>query len=841
MPRLLVGIQPDGSTVVTTNQRVMPAGRVIPLRGARPKDLAVAPNGETVAITTTGNLQVLDARGRLTDAGRVAAGPMGVQWNSTGTSVFVSEQKSAISETLTRDGGPPGGSNIRVTDAPRPAGTPDDCQPTGLALSSDGKRLFAALGTRNCVAVIDLTQRAMVATVPVGVCPYGLAITPNGKQLVVANRGGSRISPSGSYALSAGTPTHVDHETDAADRGSVTIIDTATLETREVRVGRQPHGIAITSDSHTAYVSNSDEDTISIIDLAKAREADRFSLALAPDTGFGRMPTGMAIGPLGKWLYVALGGLNAVAKIRMAPKPYIEGYIPTGWYPIDVACTKSQLVILNAKGQGSRDRRGGGSFGVHDSVGTIQIVPYTSLSDMPGMSARVALLGRWGREMPARRAAVARPVPERVGEPSVFKHVIYVIKENHTYDVTLGDMREGNGRPDLCLFGEDVTPNMHALARQFVLLDNTYTSGTNSADGHQWTSSAICNAYMEQNYSSYARSYPYDGGDPLAYSPAGFLWNAVARQGMRVRVYGEFVNRPKIIDTRTGGGGSGDRGADRGTTAPTRKTAPTWSEVWQDYKRQGGRFIIKAETDNASLRKYLHPNAIGFPMVVPDQYRADLFISELRQWEESGGMPSLSMILLPNDHTAGTQKGMPTPRALVADNDLAFGRIVEAVSHSKFWRDTLIVCIEDDSQLGLDHVDGHRTLAFCVSPYTKRGAVVSRLYNHTTIIRTIELVLGVPAMNRFDRSANTLRACFNLEPDFRPYVAIPNRVRLDEMNPNIASSSPTQRRLAALSARQDWSQLDRADPNVVARSAWESVRPGVPFPAGYFDPPDEDD
>jgi hypothetical protein len=415
-----------------------------------------------------------------------------------------------------------------------------------------------------------------------------------------------------------------------------------------------------------------------------------------------------------------------------------------------------------------------------------------------------------------------RPVPERVGEPSVFRHVVYIIKENHTYDTTLGDIKEGNGDPALTIFGENVTPNQHALARQFVLLDNTYTSGTNSADGHQWVSSSVANGYMEQNYQSYARSYPYDGGDALAYSPAGFLWNAAAARGLSVRVYGEFVNRPKVL-------------------APDGRKKPTWTDLWRDYQSGANQYTIKAETDNAALRRFLHPRFIGFPQTVSDQWRADQYLADLTQFERTGKMPALSIMLLPNDHTSGTSPGMPTPRAAVADNDLALGRIVEAISRSRFWKETLILAMEDDSQLGVDHVDGHRTLAFCISPYTRRGAVVSEPYTHTSIARTIGLVLGIPPMNRFDRTARPMSACFTGVPDYAPYTHLAARVKLDEMNPAAAALRGEARRLAVASGRQDFSDVDRADAKVVARAVWLSRKPTQPFPWDHYHPVEDDD
>jgi hypothetical protein len=273
---------------------------------------------------------------------------------------------------------------------------------------------------------------------------------------------------------------------------------------------------------------------------------------------------------------------------------------------------------------------------------------------------------------------------------------------------------------------------------------------------------------------------------------------------------------------------------DRGTVSRARGPAVTWAELWRDYKSGGHRFLITAHTDNASLRRVLHPKYIGFPQIVTDQWRASLFLADLARFEKGDKLPALSILLLPNDHTSGTSPGMPTPRAAVADNDLALGRVVEGISHSRFWKDTLILVIEDDSQFGLDHVDGHRTVAFCVSPFTRRGAVVSEMYNHTSLIRTMELALGIPALNRFDRTATPMNACFTSAPDVAPYTAKPNKIALDEMNPPLRALRGAAQRLAVASSKQDWSRADRADPGVVARAAWSSARRGLAFPVSRF-------
>ena len=351
------------------------------------------------------------------------------------------------------------------------------------------------------------------------------------------------------------------------------------------------------------------------------------------------------------------------------------------------------------------------------------------------------------------------PVPERHGEPSVFEHVIYVIKENRTYDQVFGDMKEGNGDPALCIFGEEVTPNHHKLAREFMLLDNFYCSGVLSADGHSWANAAYVTDYLEKQFGEFTRSYPYEGSDPLAFPTTGFLWdNALARK-KTFRNYGEFVQ-----DRRT------SRRARPGPTCtPTTRTARR-------------KVKITATPNLRSLDQYSHPDYPGFPLITPDVYRAKLFIDELKEFEQKGEFPNLVYLFLPCDHTNGTRPDFADAAGDGGRQRSGAGQVVEAVSKSKFWPKTCIFVIEDDPQNGFDHVDGHRTVALVISPYTKRKVVDSTCYNQTGMVKTIELMLGLPPMTQLDLSATPMRGCFTDKPDLTPYTAVTNNdpARRDE-------------------------------------------------------------
>lgn len=828
--RVTPGIQADGSVIVTTNQTLTPFGKLARIEGARAKDLALSPDGSHLAVLCNGRVAFFDSDGNSTGEVRVRTGALGVAWSPDGMSLWVSGDQGQVTQ-IVRSGekwtaGLAFKPDLASADQSPRGGNP---QPCGVAVESNGEWIWVALGRRNVATryrISDLVAQDG-ATLPATwhrtqVAPYQLTSNSFGV-VAIANRGGVAPSVSEPRADSTGTPVAIDPATDAALRGSVTLIHGQNMP-EHIQTGRQPSGLAFSPDGKLLAVADSDSDTVTFIDVDQRAKTSTAFLRPPIEPRFGHMPTDVAFSDDGQTLFVTVGGVNAVAVLKRQGSAFrLAGHIPTAWYPISLEQKGGKLFVACSKGVGSRLKDKTTRFGVHDNVGTVQFIDVAeAMGRIADLSAQVAKNNHWGEELPARANQPARPIPERLGEPSVFKHVVYIIKENHTYDTDFGDIEEGNGDPSLCIFGEEVTPNQHALARQFVLLDNTYTSGTNSADGHQWTSTAIANAYTEQNYSANIRSYPYDGGDPLAFSPNGFLWTVATANKISVRVYGEFVDKPVVRNPATG------------------KT-PTWTELWQDYKSGANKMEIRAETSQAALRKVLHPRFIGFPSIVSDQWRADQYLAELAEWEKSGEMPSLSILLLPNDHTAGTSPSMPTPRATVADGDLALGRIVDALSHSKFWKETLILMIMDDSQLGLDHVDGHRTVALAVSPYTRRGAVVSEMYNHTSFIRTMGLVLGFPALTRFDRVANPLTACFAPNPDYRPFTHVKNRVPLDEMNPPAKTLTGLARELADKSAKLDWEEVDLADADVVARAVWNAQRPGERFPAEHFHPNRDDD
>jgi hypothetical protein len=437
------------------------------------------------------------------------------------------------------------------------------------------------------------------------------------------------------------------------------------------------------------------------------------------------------------------------------------------------------------------------------------------------------LLARAG--LPARAGQPPRPVPERSGEPGLLKHVIYIIKENRTYDQILGDVREGDGDPSLCIFGRNTTPDEHELVRQFVLLDNMYCCGSKSSDGHQWADSAIATDYMEKSYAGFPRSYPAAGDitseDAMAYSPAGFIWDDAVAHHKMIRDFGEYTS------------------SYRAWKDPRHKGKPGYFDVYRDFINGAGQIDLGSVPSIESVRPFMVTNTVGFDLNIPDIFRAAQFGKALKQFEQEGRFPDLVLIWLSSDHTSGTRPGSPTPSALVADNDLAVGRILDSISHSSFWKDTCLFAIEDDPQMGWDHVSGYRTTAYVASPYTKRGQVVHTQYNQTGLLRTIELILGLPPMNQMDATATPMFDCFAGQPDFTPFNAVPNNVPLDRMNPEPKKISDRQlRKDARVSARLPFEKEDQCPEDVLNRILWRSVKgPGAPYPDWAVKTVDDDD
>jgi YVTN family beta-propeller protein len=810
-----VGPAPTGGHIVSTYQALHPAGQSLEFTG-RPVDLVLSPDGRTLYVKDNRGLLIIDvATWTLRQELKFAAGAgstHGIVVTRDGARVFVTtaqnmlwEAKFEKADTLSWG---------RKIALPGPGGS-GNSQPGGLALSGDEKRAYVCLSRNNSLGIVDLESGMLTKEVPVGVAPFDVALKADGKTAFVSNWGGRHPKAGEKTAKSSGTDTLVDDRTVAAS-GTVSVVDLDLgQETVQIATGLHPSDLEVSADQATLYVANANSDTVSVIDTTSLRVVESVLVRPDPSLPFGSAPNALALGKDGKTLFVANGGNNSVAVVALTAKPKLEGFIPTAWYPGAVISDGNFLFVANVKGLGSRqpgeEKQGWNSRRYLGTVNKVKI-PTTPVlqayTRQANADARVPQILRAWEKNASRKKPV--PVPGRLGEPSVFEHVVYIIKENRTYDQVFGDLPQGNADPALCVFGREVSPNHHALAEQFALLDNYYCNGVLSADGHAWAMEGYATDYLEKSFGGFTRSYPFAGDDPLSYSATGFIWDNVLLHGLSFRNYGEMS-----------------------TTEPVPKDA-SWPAIYENHRTNGNAIAFKHDLQIETLRRFSCPQSPGWNMRIPDTIRADVFLKEFTENEKQGEWPNLVIIYLPSDHTSGTRVGSPTPRAQVADNDLAVGRIIERISRSRFWPKTCIFVNEDDPQAGFDHVDGHRSLCLVVSPYTKRGAVVSKFYNQTSVLHTMERMLGLPPMNQMDSLAPLMTDCFTGTPNFSPYTCLQNNIALDEMNKPTAQLQGLELYWAGQSLAQPLDEADQADEDTLNRIIWHSVK-GVdsPYPA-YF-------
>jgi DNA-binding beta-propeller fold protein YncE len=675
---------------------------------------------------------------------------------------------------------------------------------------------------------VDTRSGKTLRTFDVGVAPYDVIVS--GTKAYVSNWGGRRPGPQDiTGPAGRGTLVRVDPVRHIANEGSVTVVDLEESNVRkELLTGLHASGLAKSSAHPFIVCCNAASDYLSVIDTrSDSVVATLWAKPNAADL-LGAAPNAAAFDVSGRRLYVANGSQNAIAVFAFnaeAPqRSRLLGMIPVGWYPsaVIVDDTRRAIMAANIKGlpkspEKAKKSEGPGAegFNSHQHFGSVSLIPIPTDEQLTALSERVARNIRAPRIRQAlllpRPNQPSRAIPERIGEPSPIRHVVYIIKENRTYDQVFGAFGRGNGDASLCIFGRDVTPNHHKIAEQFVLLDNTYCSGILSADGHQWSTTAYSTDYVEKSFPSFARSYPDGMGedevDALAYSPTGFIWDAVREHGKTLRNYGEFM----IPAVRW-----------RDAAKPG---SPDFTSCYSAWKNGTNDVVFESKASVENIRAFSSTSYVGWELSVPDQYRADFILKELAEFEQKKEFPNFVLILLPQDHTNGTKPGSPTPEACMADNDLAFGRIVDGLSHSRFWPHMAIFAIEDDPQDGWDHVSGYRTIAFCASPYAKRGAVVSVQYNTTSILRTIEQILGIRPMNQFDASATPMFECFQDKPNYAPYAAAPSLIALDKMNPQTSAiSDPVLRQDAVVSASLNFREVDRAPEDVLNRILWRAMR-----------------
>lgn len=863
----LVGRSREDYIVTPVNQLLTPFGRLVELPGLRPQTLALSPDGKLLITSgKTSELIVIDpAKGEVLQRVKLPGDDKTEPPEAPSTNILMPDTKGQVSFTglifspdgkriylsnvngsikvfaVTGDGVAPS-HTIPLPLANAPRRKPEI--PSGLALSSDGKLLYVCGNLSNKLLEIDTTTNKVLRTFDVGAVPYDVVLI--GKKAFVSNWAGRRpgegdlTGPAG-----RGTEVRVDPVRFIASEGSVSIVDLeGKAKTNELLTGLHACALAVSPDQEYVVCANAGSDNLSLIEVKSEQVIDTIWCKQKPSDLFGASPNALAFAPDGKRLYVANGSQNAIAVIKFDPEDkgesVLQGMIPVGWFPGALLFDKERkhLYAANIKGIPLAPKKQPGSgaegYNSHHYSGSVSLVPLPAdEATLAKLSQRAAANMRRGRiteaGLPSRPDQPARAIPERIGEPSKIKHVVYILKENRTYDQVFGAHKRGRGRADLCIFGEQVTPNQHKMVNEFVHLDNTYCAGILSADGHQWSTTGFSTDYMEKSFAGFPRSYPDgmgpDESDAIAYSPAGFIWDNVLLHKKTIRNYGEFMG-PQV------------RYAD-----PAKRGNPDFLSCFRTWKGESKEVIFECSPSVESLKPFSPTKYVGWNMSVPDQFRADFIINELKEYEAKGEFPNMVLICLPQDHGSGTARGCPTPSACVADNDLAFGRIAEALSHSKFWKEMAIFGIEDDPQNGWDHVSGYRTTAYVLSPYVKRGELVSTQYNTISILRTMEQILGMKPMNQFDASAVPMFDCFTDTPDFTPFKSVPTNIPIDTMNPDPkAILDPILRADALVSATLNFAEIDRAPEDVLNRIIWRSVKGSqVPYPEWAVTPVEEDE
>jgi YVTN family beta-propeller protein len=744
--------------------------------GNFPMAMAVAPGGDRIALLLCGwrqqGVQIVDRKsGAVVQTLPQIAAFLGLTFSPDGKMLYASggnDDSIFVYRWNGREAVADG--KIVLAEPPKPAPKPKDPvgtqYPAGMAISRDGRLLYVAENLADTVAVVDLATRSVIQRLQTDRYPY--AVASDARNNVYVSAWGDRTVDT----------FHVNRD--------------STLR-RGARIVTVRHPAAMAVRGARLYVASPSTDSISVIDTSSGKVVN--TLTDAPPSGprEGSTPNALAFSHDGSRLFVAEADSNAVAVFDTASRKLI-GRVPVEWYPSALAVDGDDVFVASAKGRGSRPNPNRTQPGTKRPAAS----PDYTLGQLDGT------LLSFPANLPASRlAAATRRVAHANGWEAAreapryppFKHVIYIVKENRTYDQIFGDMKEGDGDPSLLFFGEEVTPNHHALARRFGLFDRFFVNAEVSPQGHNWSMGAYTTDYLEKtvpsNYSSHGRSYDYEGSnrnrmvdddDDVSAPANGFLWDLAVRKKITLRNYGEFVANSEELHDIAGKAYVGLRHALRTTSSA-------------EYP--------------------------GFNLNITDQTRFDIWLGEFRRYVADGSLPALEIVRLPNDHTNGAAAGKPTPRAYVADNDLALGRIVEAVSHSQYWRDTAIFVLEDDAQDGPDHVDSHRSLMFVISAWN-RGGVMHRFVNTTDVLATMEEILGLGSMSQFDHYGRPMRSIFAAQPTLTPYDAMKPSIDLGEKNPENVESKK--------SAALDFSRADAVDDDTLNRILWRTIKGDVAYP-----------
>jgi len=747
--RLVPGPLRDGTTQLASGWRIRPAGRQVTV-GTLPLNLLTLSDG-SVLVTNNG----------YGENGLMRIDPVSAQvvWRTRLPAAWLGLARAGGGwrDTVWASGGATNrvyrfvwqGGAAWATDSVALADSGAELFPAGIALLRR-QGLVAVVGNlSDSVYLLDAATLQRRGAVAVGHRPY--TVVADSTRLYVSDWGDSTVS----------------------------VIDlTAYPPIRLSAWFVGPHPSALALRGGELFVALAGSNGVARVDLATGRVREQLTVALAPRAPVGSDPNALALSPDGRTLYVAMAGNNAVAAVHLNPATMqVAGLIPVGWYPtaVAVAADGKTLFVANGKGAGSHANPDG-SYIANLITGSVSIIPAPDRATLARYTREVYALSPYSN-------ARIRPTVRASDRPTEVKHVVYIIRENRTYDQVFGDVSEGNGDPSLAIFNDSITPNAHAIARRWVLFDNFYVDGAVSADGHEWSDRAFANDYNEktwpQNY-SHRRPWDFDKGEDFVTPDGAYLWDAARRKELWVVNFGERA----------------ETNVDSGRTSVTR------SEL-------------------SGLRDITVPEYPAFVLAIPDTVRARLFADSVDSWDRQGRFPSLVIMALPRDHTRGRQGGAPTPRSMVADNDLALGQIVERLSHSRAWDSLALFVLEDDAQDGPDHVDAHRSVLLVASPYARHGIVDSTFYTTSSVVRSIGLILGLEPLSQYDVAATPLWNAFSRRPSVTPFTHLLNVWPLDERNPQAFRS-----RIPA----SDLADADAADEALLNWEIWTSVHPSAPPP-----------
>ena len=677
--------------------------------------------------------------------------------------------------------------------------------------------MYVTLNGNNELVKLDWTTKQIIWTAATGVAPYGVAVAD--QKVFVSNWAGQTVTDTTKEA--AGVPwglAYTNPVTGATAGGSVSVFNAQTGKLlKELKTGLHPNVMKASPDGQYIYVANGSSDEITVIQVKTNTIVEHIFVGLLGKSLQGSTPNGLTLSKDGKKLYVSNGLDNAIAEIQLGKKSAMSGvgksmvlgFIPTEAYPAGLQIVGDQLVVANLESDGANVvDQVKKARSIHQELASISIIPIPNSSTLKIYTQEVAQLNLLNRTealaLQPRPNIAAKPVPERIGEPSVFKHVVYIIKENKTYDQVFGDMKGSRADSTLCIFGNNITPNTHAIAKQFGYMDDYNASGKSSAEGHQWTDAGMVSDYVQKNVRAWFRSYPHRQEDAMVYNKAGFIWNHALDHGKTVRVYGEACE-----------------------TEYDRKL--NWFDLYKNYT-DGQKPNWTNKTTIARLNPIISPT---FPdcdnITFSDQQRADIFIAEWKDLEAKKELPNLMVLSLPNDHTSGTSPNFPTPNAMVADNDLALGRIIDMISKSKSWDSTVVFITEDDSQGGWDHISAYRTIGLVVSPYASEKLVTTH-YNQVSMLRTIEQILGIPPMNIMDATSRLMTDCFATQKKTFNYNFIPNNIPLDQRNKPLSSLTGQAKKYAILSQNEAFNEVDGGKDDLMNKIIWNYSKGKMKYP-----------